>query len=269
MSKEMTLSEAVRLIHDGDMLALGGNVLHRAPMSLIREIARQKKKHLKIVKTAGAMDVDLLCMANCVDSVDAGFISYESEYSLANHYRRAVQSGQVAGNEHACYTVISALRAASMGVGFLPVRGLIVSDLISVNSYFARIQDPFSNEEITVVKALCPDYALLHVNEADVNGNAYIEPPLFDDIIMSRAAKGVILTTEKIVPENKFSFSKEKAQIPQFLVRAVVQVKKGAAPCSCYPSYDIDKKGISAFKDCKSENDLNGYLEQMEAIDWR
>ena len=139
MNKLMPLTQAVEMIKDGDTVGIGGNVLHRAPMALIREIARQGRKNLRIVKTAGAMDVDLLCLAECVYSVDAGFISYETEYSLAGHYRKAVQNGIVKGNEHACYTVISALRAASAGIPFMPVKGLQMRDVVAVNVWGTMI----------------------------------------------------------------------------------------------------------------------------------
>ena len=266
MSKRMSIEAAMKRIKDGDMVAIGGNVLHRAPMALIREIVRQQKKSLKIVKTAGAMDVDLLCMADCVSSVDAGFISYETEYSLANHYRVAVQQGRVKANEHACYTVISALRAASAGIPFMPVRGLQISDLIAQNDYFSTVKDPFTGESISVVKALNPDVGLIHVHEADENGNAYIEQPLFDDILISRASKKVILSAEKIVPASHFTFAKNKALIPHFMVEAVVHVPNGAKPCSCLPCYDIDGKQIDVFKKLQMEQ-LTGYLEKYQKND--
>jgi glutaconate CoA-transferase subunit A len=221
------------------------------------------------VKTAGGMDVDVLCMGDCARSVDAGFVSYETEYSLASHYRKAVQSGKVAGNEHACYTVISALRAGSAGIPFMPVKGLTISDLIDANDYFTRIKDPFSEDMVTVVKALRPDFALIHVHEADGNGNAYIDGPLYDDILMSRASKRVILSAERIVPENKFAFSRNKAQIPHFMVEAVVKAEKGARPCSCLPNYDIDRKHLDYFKRCETQTDLLSYLESCEQTDDR
>ncbi len=269
MSKLVTLPEAVDMIRDGELVAIGGNVLHRAPMALVREILRQRKRNLRIIKTAGAMDVDLLCMGDCVSSVDAGFVSYETEYSLASHYRKAVESGKVAGNEHACYTIISAMRAASAGIPFMPVKGLVTSELIEENSYFTRIKDPFSEDLVTVVKAIRPDIALIHVHEADINGNAYIEGPLFDDILMSRASKRVILSAEKIVPENKFAFSQNKAQIPHFLVEAVVKAEKGALPCSCLPNYDINPKQLECFKRCETKTELAAYLKSCEQTDYR
>ena len=149
MNKLTTLEQAVSLIGDGACVGLGGNTLNRAPMAAVFEMVREKKRGLRVVKTAGAMDVDALCLAGCAASVDAGFISYESQYGLAQRYRRSVQSGLVRANEHACYTVISALRAASYGIPFMPVRGLKVSDLRKVNDYFADVTDPFTGEERT------------------------------------------------------------------------------------------------------------------------
>ena len=269
MNKLMSLTQAVGIIKDGDSVGIGGNVLHRAPMALVREIARQQKKNLHIIKTAGAMDIDLLCLAECASSVDAGFVSYETEYSLAGHYRKAVQNGIVKGNEHACYTVISALRAASAGIPFMPVKGLQISDLIEVNDYFTKIQDPFSGEMVTVVKALRPNVAILHVQEADIHGNARIIGPKFDDILLSRAADKVIITAETIVPETKFAFSMDKADIPHFMVEAVVHVTKGAAPCSCPSRYDIDRSSLDEFKLIKDKEGLNSYLNRYQMTDYR
>ena len=112
MNKLCTLAEAISLVHDGDCVGLGGNTLNRAPMAAVFELIRQGRKNLRVVKTAGAMDVDALCLGGCAGIVDAGFVSYESQYGLAQRYRASVQKGLVRANEHACYTVISALRAA-------------------------------------------------------------------------------------------------------------------------------------------------------------
>ena len=261
MDKLVSLQEAMASVRDGDTVALGGNVLHRAPMAACMELARQKKRELRLVKTAGAMDVDILCMAGCVYSVDAGFISYETEYSLASHYRKAVQEGRVKGNEHACYTVISALRAAAAGIPFMPVRGLKSGDLLDVNDYFSSVEDPFGSGRVNVVRAIRPDVCILHVQRAEKNGNAQILGPKFDDVLMSRASEKVIVTTETIVPDGYFSRGKEKADIPHFMVTAVVHVPKGASPCSCDGFYDINRPCLNEFKALKKEEELAAFLQ--------
>ncbi len=269
LNKLMNITDAVKLIQNGDTLGIGGNVLHRAPMALIRETLRQNKKDLKAVKTAGAMDVDMLCFGECLKSVDAGFISYETEFSLADHYRRAVQGGKVKANEHACYTVMSALRAAIYGIPFMPVKGLIISDLIEANDYFVKITDPFSGEPITVVKAIAPDVTIIHVQEADVQGNALIYGPKFDDVLMAKASKKIIVSAEKIVETSKFLAAGQKVDIPGFLVCAVVHAPGGAAPCSCQEYYDIDRDHIKEFKALKDQDQLKGYLDMQKTKDYR
>jgi glutaconate CoA-transferase, subunit A len=268
MKKLTSLREAVSFINDGDTISFGGNVLHRAPMAAVREIARQNKKSLKLVKTAGAHDIDLLCALDCVESVDAGFVSYETKYGLANHYRQGVQSGSIKGNEHACYTVICALRGASMNVPFMPVKGLNAGDLLVKNDYFVVVEDPFSGEPITLVKSIVPDVAIIHVHECDENGNAIIYGPKFEDVLLSRAAKSIIITTEQIVPESRTRLNADRIDIPGFLVRSIVHVPNGAAPSSCYKKYEVDDKSIAAFLEMGSKDEYYAYLKAYEAKDY-
>ena len=239
-----TLAEAMATVPDGAMLGLGGNTLNRAPMAAVYELIAQNRRNLRLVKTAGGLDIDLLCRAGCVSTVDAGFISCESEFGLAQHYRRAVQRGEVTAHEHACYTVISALRAASCGLPFMPVRGLQISDLRRVNDYFRDVTDPFSGEKIAAVRALAPDVSVLHVQEADAAGNARIWGPVYEDALLARASGRVIVTAERIVGDGYFAAQREKPQIPGFLVSHVVHAPRGAAPCCCPEEYGIDGEEI-------------------------
>ena len=244
--KLCSLEEALASVGDGALTGLGGNTLNRAPMAAVREMIRQGKRKLRLVKTAGGMDIDLLCQAGCVSTVDAGFISYESEFGLAQFYRKAVQQGEVIAHEHACYTVISALRAASYGIPFMPVRGLQISDLRKVNDYFADVKDPFTGEVLAAVKAIAPDVSVIHVQEADAFGNARIEGPVYEDALLARASKRTIVTAERIVGDGYFAAQREKAQIPGFLVSHVVHCPRGAAPCACAEEYGIDEAAIRA-----------------------
>ena len=262
MNKCVDLTAAVATVENGANLGLGGNTLNRAPMAAVFEMIRQEKRDLRLVKTAGAMDIDALCLAGCAATVDAGFVSFESQFGLAQHYRKCVQSGQVVAHEHACYTVISALRAASYGVPFMPVRGLQVSDLRKVNDYFADVTDPFTGETLAAVKAIRPDVAILHVQLADKAGNALMEGPKYEDVLLSRAAKRVILTAERIVGDGYFAASEVKADIPHFLVSHVVHAPRGAAPCACYGAYEPDGERIGAFLKLNGPDELRTFLRQ-------
>ena len=261
MKKIVALKEAIQLIPGGAQLALGGNALNRAPMAAVFELIRQRKRDLRLVKTAGGPDVDLLCLAEAVACVDAGFISYETRYGLAQNYRRAVQSGSVRANEHACYTVISALRAASYGIPFMPVRGLQTTDLRAANDYFADVTDPFSGERLAAVKAIRPDFAIVHAQLADEHGNAMFEGPKYEDALMARASKATIVTAERIVSDSYFNNADRKADIPHFLVSAVVHAPRGAAPGACFDHYEPDGAALERLMRLSGADALREALE--------
>lgn len=244
--KLTTLPEAIAGVPDGALVALGGNTLHRGPGGAVHELVRQGKRDLEIVKTAGAYDVDLLCAAGCVRAVSAGFVGYETPFGMAPAYREAVESGRVEAKEHACATVIAGLRAAIQGVPFMPVAGLHGSDLPAARG-FQLVPDPYSDVLVYVVPALRPGVAILHVQEADREGNARILGTRFEDVLMAQAASRVILTAERIVDGAAFAAASETVAIPGFMVDAVVDAPGGAWPLSCTPFYDYDAEYLAAW----------------------
>ncbi len=238
--KRISLSEAIATIGDGSRLALGGNTLHRSPCAAVHEIVRQRKRALEIIKTAGAYDIDLLAATGCATTVTAGFVGFETVLGLAPGYRRAVEQGRVTVREHACYSVIAGLRAAIQGVPFMPVAGLTGSDVPQVTG-FRTLADPYTGQKVVVVPALQPDVAIVHVQEADPEGNARIWGTRFEDVLMAQAARRVILTAERIVDGAIFESAPETVTIPGFLVEAVVEAPRGAWPCSCAGCYGYDE----------------------------
>lgn len=260
MGKLLSLEAAAGLIKNGDIVALGGNTIHRSPAAFAREMARQKKAGIELVKTAGAYDVDLLAQAGCLAAVHAGYIGFEN-IGMAPNYRKAVESGLTQAKEHACYTVIAGLRAAAYGIPFQPVAGFLGSELLEVRD-FKLVKDPFSGQEVVAVQKLQPDWAVIHVHEADEEGNGRILGSQFEDALMTRAAKGVILTAEKIVDKSHFQKHPESIAIPGFLVKAVVEVPGGAAPGSCYPLYDADIQAIRSYL-TQSTGALEDYLKEV------
>lgn len=246
MSKCMDLSAAVALVKDGDTVAFGGNALYRSPMGAVKELIRQGRRDLHLVKTAVAYEADLLCAAGSLKAVTAGFVGYEGEFGLCRWYRKGVESGTVRANENACYSVITAWRAAIYGVPFLPIRGMKGSDLLEAVG-FERVTCPYTGEELVAVRAISPDVAFLHVQKADEEGNACIIGPGYEDAIIARAAKKLILTAEEIVPGSFFAEDPHRADIPAVLTTAVVHLPGGARPCGVSGCYDIDREELRAF----------------------
>src|SRR5262249_26280546 len=190
-------------------------------------LARQWKRDLEAVKTAAAYDVDLLAAAGCLRAASCGFVGFENEFGMAPNYRRAVEGGAVEAHEHACYTVIQGLRAAAFGLPLMPAAGFEGSDLPAARG-FKRVADPYTGELVLAIPRLRPDVAVIHVPEADAQGNGRIYGTQFEDALMARAARTVILTAERIVETAELARQPELTAIPGFLVSAVVHAPGGA-----------------------------------------
>ena len=93
MSKLCTLSELAARIPDGCALGFGGVFLHRGPFAVVRELARQQRRHLEIIKPSPGYDVDLLCRAARVRRVRAGIVAMEGNFGLARWFARRSKPG--------------------------------------------------------------------------------------------------------------------------------------------------------------------------------
>jgi glutaconate CoA-transferase subunit A len=246
-SKLVTLPELVARVENGSAVALGGSFLHRGPFSFVRELIRQDKKGLEIIKQSPGYDIDILCRAGCVGKIRAGIVAMEGNFGLAPWYRRAIERKEVLLEEHACASLTAGLRAAAYGVPFQPCGGLHGSDLPQLNRW-ASIADPYgSNQDVWVIPAISPDFAVIHVNEATEQGDARVFGTYHWDRVMSRSAKRVLIITERICSEDHFRKQPELTLIPHFMVEAIAVVPSGAWPGSCWPHYEVDYAAVERY----------------------
>jgi len=258
-SKVITLGDMVARVPDGAVVAMGGSFLHRGPFAFVREMIRQRKRNLEIVKQSPGYDLDILCRAECVSRVRAGIVAMEGNFGLAPWYRRAVETKQIELEEHACMTLTAGLRAAAFGVPFQPVGGVHGSDLTVVNNW-KSVVDPYgSGKEVWVIPAIQPDIAVIHVNEANELGDARVYGTYNWDRIMSRAAKQVYVIAESLVPPSAFEARPELTLIPSFMVQALAVVPRGAWPGSCWPLYEVDYPAVDRYMDVSGS--LSAHLE--------
>jgi glutaconate CoA-transferase subunit A len=100
-SKLCSLAELAERVPDGCALGLGGVFLHRGPFALVRELVRQRRRNLEIIKASPGYDLDILCRAKAVAKVRAGIVAMEGNFGLAPWYRRAIERKEAALEEHA------------------------------------------------------------------------------------------------------------------------------------------------------------------------
>ena len=246
-SKVAPLAELAALVPDGASVALGGSFLHRGPFAFVRELIRRRRKALEIVKQSPGYDIDILCRAGSVARVRAGIVAMEGHLGLAPAYRRAVERREIELEEHACMTLTAGLRAAAYGVPFQPVGGVHGSDLPALNQW-ASVSDPYgSGRDVWVIPAIRPDIAVIHVNEANEQGDARVYGTSHWDRILSRAAKRVFVVAETLAPVETFRERPELTLIPGFMVEAVAVVPQGAWPGSCWPLYEVDYPAVETY----------------------
>jgi len=256
-NKQVSLHELAARVPDGASLALGGSFLHRGPFAFVRELIRQGKRDLEIIKQSPGYDIDILCRAGVARKARAGIVAMEGNFGLAQGYRKAVERGELVLEEHACASLTAGLRAAAYGVPFQPCGGLHGSDIPKLNGW-KSMTDPYgSNSEVWVVPAIQPDFAVIHATEVDAIGNVRVAGTYHWDRIMSRAAKSVLVVAERLTDTAEFKRQPELTLIPYFMVEALTVVPGGAWPGSCWPEYRIDYPAVENYL---QQDDLGAHL---------
>jgi glutaconate CoA-transferase subunit A len=256
VDKVLTEQEAVsRFVSDGDYMAFDMNVAARGPVSLFREIIRQRKKDLWVAAKFNWSDVTLLVAGGCVSKVDVGWM--ETGPIINN----ALREDRLKFFEWSNGTLTYRLLAGALGVPFLPMRWLGGSDAFQ-KSGAKLISDPYTGKPIVLVPALNPDVALIHVHECDVFGNARIYGAGVAPQEIAMASKKVIISTEQIIRNEEIRQNPHLTTIPYYLVDAVVLAPFGGYPGSVPGRYTGDFENVLEFALSQAQGTTGDYLEK-------
>ena len=256
------LSRAIEVVHDGAVVALGGGLSARLPMAMVRELVRQGRSGLHVVGSAHGIDVDLLVAAGALAVCEESYVGFEQDFGLAPAYRRAAQAGTIEVRESCCGTLIAQLRAAEAGLPFMPVRGVVGTDIPRLHPEYGFVTCPFTGERLVAVPPLRPDVALIHAPMADRHGNVHLEQPYVLDERFAAASREVIVSVERVVSTEEVQ--RAGITVPAHLVSAVVEVPYGAHPSSCYPDYAYDRAHIGEYVRAAAQGGaaLEDYLQR-------
>ena len=256
----MSLEEAISThVQNGDLIGFGGLSFWRKPISACREITRQEKKNLTVCTFVGGIEIDMLIAGDCVSEVRSCFVGMEI-FGMAPHYRKAVESGSIKISEESEATIALGLRASYLKVPFMPLRGIIGTDMVKVRNDIKQIEDPLgSGIQVMAVPKIDLDVAIIHVPYADEFGNGNIAGAVWMDADMGKTAKKTIITCEKLVETEDIRHLPGKAQLPIQTTSAVVKMPFGAHPTSCYPIYTFDPLHIQ----CYLKTDFEEYKKKF------
>ncbi len=267
MSKLTTLPEAVASIPSGSHVALSGFAITRCAMAFAHEAIRQGLKGLTISQCVGAMDADLLVGAGAVDRLIYGGGSLDRFGRLAC-VNRGIESGTLHAEEYSSLSIAFRYLAGSLGLPFIPIRSLRGSDLMKwiqerTGSDLASVVDPFTGETWPVLKPLLPDVAIVMVQAADADGNAFIAGPKWDNGEQVRASRRAIVIAERVVTGEVIRRYPEQTVIPGLMVSQVVELPFASHPTSMYQVYDYDGGHIEDYVEATSSPEtLKAYLDR-------
>jgi acyl CoA:acetate/3-ketoacid CoA transferase alpha subunit len=244
-----------KFVADGDYLSYDLSSMVRGPMSLEREIVRQRKKNLWISAKFTLLDTTVLVGGGCVSKIDVGFAG------LGRTLFNAIETGKVKVIDWSNGTLALRHLAGAMGVPFLPTRALLGTDTFK-KSGAKIVKDPFTGKKVCLVPAINPDVAIIHVNECDIYGNARVYGASITPFETAVASKKVIISTEKLISTEDIRKNPNKTTIPYYLVNAVVHAPFGAHPGTVPGLYAYDSEHLDEFFSIRDDESMQRYLEK-------
>ncbi len=266
MSKVSTLSEAVASVPNGSHVALSGFATARCTMAFAHEVIRQGINKLTVSQCVGAIDADMLVGAGAVERIvyGGGSRGRSGQHSCLN---RAIEQGTLMTEELSSLSMTFRYLAGSLGLPFIPIRSLNGSDILKQlqeksPSPVSTLKDPFTGEDWLVIAPLIPDVAVIQVQVADEEGNAWILGPRWDNEEQVKASNRAIVITEELVSTETIRRYPERTLVPGFKVSHVVHLPFAAHPSSVYGVYDFDREHIKLYAD--ASRTPQGFQEYLD-----
>jgi glutaconate CoA-transferase subunit A len=227
---------AVPADYCGVAMSATAAILARGPRNL----------HLVCVPISG-MQADMLIGADLVGALETSAVTL-GEAGGAPRFQDAVRRGAFKLLDATCPAIHSGLIAAQKGVPFLPIRGIIGSDLLKTRTDWKIVDNPFAEgDRIVVVPAIEPDVALFHAPEADRFGNVRIGRRR-ELLTMAQAAKTTLVTVERIVEDSLLKSEDSAAGVlPALYVGKIAVAPRGAWPLGLWGEYSADAAELSRY----------------------
>jgi glutaconate CoA-transferase, subunit A len=263
MPKILTsLDDALSCIGDGSLLVVPREV-SGVPMEATRALIRRgvKKLHLVALPTS-SLQADLLIGAGCVETLETSAVSL-GEFGPAPRFSAAITAGSIRMKDATCPALHAGLQAAEKGVPFMPLRGLIGSDLMKYRDDWKTIDNPFGNDDpIVLLPAIKPDVALFHAPFADQFGNIFIGRQR-ELATMAHASAKTAVTVERIEDGNLLDDPVLSAgTLPGFYVEHIAIAEHGAWPLPLSDHYAADAEHLALY--AKMAATAGGFGEYLD-----
>jgi glutaconate CoA-transferase subunit A len=242
-----SVAELAALVPDGARLAVAKDESGVA-MAVARALIARGARGLRLVTVpVSGLQADMLIGAGCVASLETSGITL-AEFGQAPCFSRAVKAGAIKLKDATCPAIYAGLQAAQKGIPFMPLRGILETDVLANREDWKVIDNPFApGDRIVVLPAIEPDVALFHVPLADRFGNVFIGRQR-ELMLLAHASKNTLVSAERIVEGNLLDDeARSGSVIPSLYVTAVAHAPRGAWPLSFGDEYGTDAEWMANY----------------------
>jgi len=260
----IALADLAALVPDGALLALPPDN-SSSPCAFAHAVVRRGARGLRLlgVPVSGYAS-DLLIGAGCVAAIETSAVTL-GEAGTAPRFVAAVAAGSLRVIDATCPAIHTMLQAAEKGVPFMPLRGVLGSDLVAHRPDWKVIDNPFAptGDPILLVPALAPDIAAFHAVCADAHGNVYVGRRR-ELATMAHAARRTLVTVERMVEGNLLDDERlASGAIAGIYVEAVALEARGAWPLGLIGEYPTDFAHIAEYaSSARTEEGFRRYLSR-------
>lgn len=261
-----TLDELVAGIDDDATLAVPKDFSGVA-MAATRALIGRGVRNLHVVGVpVCGLQVDILVGAGAVRTVETSAVTL-GEYGPAPRFTAAVRAGWIQVLDATCPAIHGALQAAEKGLPFIPIRGLIGSDVLAHRRDWRVIDNPFQpGDKMVALPAIRPDVALFHAPLADRHGNVWIGRNR-ELMTVAHASATTLVTVEEIVDRSLLDDPVlAAATIPDLYVTRIAAAPRGAAPLALAGRYPADAEWLARYAQAaKTAEGFRAFLDEWLA----
>ncbi len=245
-----TVEELIAHIAPGALVAIPRDY-SGVSMAATRAIVARRMRDLRLVAVpTSGIQADVLIGAGCVAELEAAAVSI-GESGAGPRFVDAIKHRTIRMLDTTCPAVHAGLQAAEKGIPYMPLRGLIGSDVLAHRDDWKLERNPFAegDDPIVLLPAIQPDVALFHAPRADCSGNVWIGR-CRELATMAHASARTLVTVEEIVDEDLLADEATAAgALPAIYVTAVALAPLGAWPLGRQDLYEPDDDELGRYAD--------------------
>lgn len=265
-----SVAQLAAMIPDGAKIAVPPDYSGVA-MELTRAVLRggmhgrpPRNLHLVCVPVSG-LQAELLIGAGCIGTLETSAVTL-GEYGTAHRFQAGLRSKAFKMLDATCPAVHAAIQAAGKGLPFMPLRGLLGTDLLDNRPDWKVIDNPFGEgaDPIVLLPAIKPDFAVFHAPFADRNGNVFIGRRR-ELVAMAHASTASLVTVEEMRDIDLLASEETAAgTLTAAYIGGIAEAPRGAWPLKLWDIYDYDEDHLKEYGTlARTDEGFERYLDRF------